>query len=96
MVNINKEIEMIAVLQKANAEQSVVIYVKWYHHSLLFLFDISDMLYLQAESLTVVDALHRFTLFVQFYSCKQRRMCSYDGLYSSLKISFIQTSIQRI
>ena len=84
------------VLQETNAEQPVIIDVKRYHHRLLFFFDISDVLNLQAESLAIIDALHRFALFVQFDACKQRRMCCHNRLYRCFELFFIQTAIKRI
>ena len=96
MVNVNEDVEMLAVFQQSDTEQPIFKDMKRHHHSPLFRFNVYDTFYLQAERLAVIDALHWFALFVQFNACKQRRMCGYNRLYRCLKLFFIQTDIKSI
>ena len=96
MVDIKKEVEMLAVLQQSDAEETVIIDVKRHPHPLLFLFNVGDMLHNQGECLAIVNALYRVSLPVQLNTGKQRGMCGNNNLCRRFKFFFIQTAVKRI
>ena len=87
---------MLAVFQQSDTEQPVFKNMKRHHHSPLFRFNVYDTFYLQAESLAVIDGLHRVAVLIHFEARKKRRVSGYGNLYSCLQLYFIQTAIKWI
>ena len=75
MVDVEKEIVMVFVLEQTNMKQTVIIYVEWYNHPLFLCFDVSHGFYFQYKRPTAVKCLDGVALLIQCYTREESGMC---------------------
>ena len=96
MVKILEIVVVLLVVQQTDMEEAVAVDIERHDELWLDGLDIVNLLHCQRECLRVVYRLKGFSLFIQLYSGKQRRMRLHCGFYGTTQTVSVERAIEYI